>query len=398
MNEAVVWLTIFVLSVFVGIEVISKVSSTLHTPLMSGANAIHGIILLGAILVTGTTDNGVAVAVGLVAIVLAAVNMVGGFVVTDRMLQMFVRKKKNLPPAASTVRGARSDSDLGTARLPGLRGLLHPRAQGPLRPEDRAHRQPDRRGRSRGRVRGSLLLQAQRHRPPAPRAADPGGDRDRCRRWCLRRTPRADDPDAADGGAVQRCRRWGRGPGRAAGAARDRRGRWRHRLVRAGRDGVHHLRGVGVLRRLRGHLRQAAGADDLGPGGVPRPGAGLRGRAARRRGAVHPAGGRPDPLGGDRPRHRRAGLRAAARAPGRWCRRTDRDLAAERLHRSDGGGRRLRAEQRRTPGGRHAGRGLGYLPDPADGPRHGPLGRQHPLRRPQGRLHPRQRASPPTVR
>ena len=93
MSEPVVWLTIFVLSVFVGIEVISKVSSTLHTPLMSGANAIHGIILLGAILVTGTTDNGVAVAVGLVAIVLAAVNMVGGFVVTDRMLQMFTRKK-----------------------------------------------------------------------------------------------------------------------------------------------------------------------------------------------------------------------------------------------------------------------------------------------------------------
>ncbi len=101
MNDAVVWLTIFVLSVFVGIEVISKVSSTLHTPLMSGANAIHGIILLGAILVTGTTDNGVAVAVGLIAIMLAAVNMVGGFVVTDRMLQMFTRKKKK-PAAAST--------------------------------------------------------------------------------------------------------------------------------------------------------------------------------------------------------------------------------------------------------------------------------------------------------
>jgi NAD(P) transhydrogenase subunit alpha len=103
-SDAVVWLTIFVLSVFVGIEVISKVSSTLHTPLMSGANAIHGIILLGAILVTGTTDNGVAVAVGLIAIVLAAVNMVGGFVVTDRMLQMFVRKKKK--PAPSGADGA----------------------------------------------------------------------------------------------------------------------------------------------------------------------------------------------------------------------------------------------------------------------------------------------------
>ena len=93
LDDGIIWLTFFVLSVFVGIEVISKVSSTLHTPLMSGANAIHGIILLGAIIVTGTTDNGFAIAIGLVAIVLAAVNMVGGFVVTDRMLQMFVRKK-----------------------------------------------------------------------------------------------------------------------------------------------------------------------------------------------------------------------------------------------------------------------------------------------------------------
>jgi NAD(P) transhydrogenase subunit alpha len=103
-NEGIVWLTIFILSVFVGIEVISKVSSTLHTPLMSGANAIHGVILLGAILVTGTTDSTVALIVGLVAIVLAAVNMVGGFVVTDRMLQMFTRKKK---PAASSTEGTR---------------------------------------------------------------------------------------------------------------------------------------------------------------------------------------------------------------------------------------------------------------------------------------------------
>ena len=95
MSEAVVWLTIFVLSVFVGIEVISKVSSTLHTPLMSGANAIHGIILLGAVIVTGTTDDTAALVVGLIAIVLASVNMVGGFVVTDRMLQMFAPRKKS---------------------------------------------------------------------------------------------------------------------------------------------------------------------------------------------------------------------------------------------------------------------------------------------------------------
>ena len=88
------WLTIFVLSVFVGIEVISKVSSTLHTPLMSGANAIHGVILVGAILVTGFSDSTGTTLVGLIAIVLATVNMVGGFVVTDRMLQMFSGRKR----------------------------------------------------------------------------------------------------------------------------------------------------------------------------------------------------------------------------------------------------------------------------------------------------------------
>jgi NAD(P) transhydrogenase subunit alpha len=106
MTEPVVWLTIFVLSVFVGIEVISKVSSTLHTPLMSGANAIHGIILLGAILVTGLADSTVELAVGLIAVVLATVNMVGGFVVTDRMLQMFTRRKPK--PVKADENGAGS--------------------------------------------------------------------------------------------------------------------------------------------------------------------------------------------------------------------------------------------------------------------------------------------------
>ena len=112
LDTGVVWLTIFILSVFVGIEVISKVSSTLHTPLMSGANAIHGIILLGAILVTGTTDNDLALVVGLIAIVLASVNMVGGFVVTDRMLQMFTRRKPaadDLEPAADDHRTVADD-------------------------------------------------------------------------------------------------------------------------------------------------------------------------------------------------------------------------------------------------------------------------------------------------
>jgi len=82
-------LTVFVLSVFVGFEVISKVSSTLHTPLMSGANAIHGVVLVGAILVTGNADGAVQLTLGVLATVLATVNMVGGFVVTDRMLEMF---------------------------------------------------------------------------------------------------------------------------------------------------------------------------------------------------------------------------------------------------------------------------------------------------------------------
>ncbi len=108
LDNGIVWLTIFILSVFVGIEVISKVSSTLHTPLMSGANAIHGVILLGAILVTGTAEGGVATTVGLIAIVLAAVNMVGGFLVTDRMLQMFTRKKK--PAAASASVAEKGDA------------------------------------------------------------------------------------------------------------------------------------------------------------------------------------------------------------------------------------------------------------------------------------------------
>jgi len=93
MDSSVALLTIFVLAVFVGFEVVSKVSSTLHTPLMSGANAIHGIILVGAVIVAGRADSAGAVVVALVAVVLATVNLVGGFVVTDRMLEMFRRRR-----------------------------------------------------------------------------------------------------------------------------------------------------------------------------------------------------------------------------------------------------------------------------------------------------------------
>ena len=87
-------LTIFVLSVFVGFEVISKVSPILHTPLMSGANAIHGVILVGAILVVGLGDGAVETVLGFLAIVLATINVVGGFVVTDRMLEMFKGRRR----------------------------------------------------------------------------------------------------------------------------------------------------------------------------------------------------------------------------------------------------------------------------------------------------------------
>ena len=93
--DGVSLLTIFVLSIFVGYEVVSKVSTVLHTPLMSGANAIHGVILVGAIIVTGHADTDIELWLGLVAVVLATVNMVGGFVVTDRMLRMFGGKKKS---------------------------------------------------------------------------------------------------------------------------------------------------------------------------------------------------------------------------------------------------------------------------------------------------------------
>ena len=93
-SDPLVWLTIFVLAAFVGVEVISKVSSTLHTPLMSGANAIHGVILIGAILVAGSAQSTPILVLGLVAVILASINMVGGFVVTDRMLMMFSRPKK----------------------------------------------------------------------------------------------------------------------------------------------------------------------------------------------------------------------------------------------------------------------------------------------------------------
>jgi NAD(P) transhydrogenase subunit alpha len=94
MSNEIALLAIFLLSIFVGFEVVSKVSTTLHTPLMSGANAIHGVILVGAIVVADHAKTDLELGLALAAVVLAKIKMVGGFVVTDRMLQMFKGKPK----------------------------------------------------------------------------------------------------------------------------------------------------------------------------------------------------------------------------------------------------------------------------------------------------------------
>jgi NAD(P) transhydrogenase subunit alpha len=103
MDPSIALLTIFVLAAFAGYEVVSKVSTTLHTPLMSGANAIHGIILVGAVIVTGHADTTLELVIGLVAIVLATLNLVGGFVVTDRMLEMFRPARAGTPSKPSVI-------------------------------------------------------------------------------------------------------------------------------------------------------------------------------------------------------------------------------------------------------------------------------------------------------
>ena len=102
MSDILVWISqqeqmiyIVALMIFLGIEVIGRVPSVLHTPLMSGANAIHGVVIIGAIIVMGKaeSDNYLALALGFLAVVLGTLNVVGGFVVTDRMLEMFKKKK-----------------------------------------------------------------------------------------------------------------------------------------------------------------------------------------------------------------------------------------------------------------------------------------------------------------
>jgi len=99
-NQLLDELTFFVLAIFVGFEVISKVPTILHTPLMSGTNAIHGIILVGAIVIAAGASSPLTIVLGLVAVILATTNVVGGFVVTDRMLEMFKGRQAAKPPAS----------------------------------------------------------------------------------------------------------------------------------------------------------------------------------------------------------------------------------------------------------------------------------------------------------
>ena len=101
--ELITEIVIFVLAAFVGFEVISKVPTTLHTPLMSQTNAIHGIVMLGGLIVVGTSDHALDNLIGTIAIAFGAINIVGGFMVTDRMLGMFRRK-----PKAEAAEGGKS--------------------------------------------------------------------------------------------------------------------------------------------------------------------------------------------------------------------------------------------------------------------------------------------------
>jgi H+-translocating NAD(P) transhydrogenase subunit alpha len=98
-------LTVFTLAILVGFAVISKVPATLHTPLMSGANSIHGIVLVGAMLIAAEADDPVSQLIALVAVAFSAMNVVGGYVVTDRMLQMFKKKPAAAKPAAEQAEG-----------------------------------------------------------------------------------------------------------------------------------------------------------------------------------------------------------------------------------------------------------------------------------------------------
>ena len=133
-NDLLELFTIFVLAAFVGYEVISKVPSILHTPLMSGSNAIHGVILVGSMIVLGSAHTGAEEALGFIAVILATLNVVGGFVVTDRMLHMFrlapSRSRRTSRPSGPTRGTGVSRGHGHRPVLPGRVGRVHRRPEG----------------------------------------------------------------------------------------------------------------------------------------------------------------------------------------------------------------------------------------------------------------------------
>ena len=390
MSEPVVWLTIFVLSVFVGIEVISKVSSTLHTPLMSGANAIHGVILVGAILVTGHATTTAVLVVGLVAIVLARQH--------GRRFRRHRPDAADVHPAADRRRSRDAVSaDLGAGWsylvaavcfILALKGLSSPRTA--------------RNGNLIGAA-GAVLACVTvffaddlDHVPPIL-VAIAVGTVHRLRR----RPPGPDDPDAAAGRAVQRRRRRRGGAGRPARADAARSTLGADREVHAGGDRVHD---PGRRRcRFAGSLVTFAKLQELmTTRPVVFPGLPIAVRRCRSLAAVVlavVAGGPAGRVGRRRARAGRAAARRAAGAAGRRRRRADRDLAAQRVHRPHRRRRRLRARQHRccwspAPWSAPPARFLTKLMAAA-------MGRsvaQHPVRRAQGRLDARAPAWPRTGR
>ena len=284
-------LTVVVLAVFVGFEVVSKVTSKLHTPLMSGANAIHGIILVGAIIVAGQASDPWVLGIALLAVVLATVNLVGGFVVTDRMLEMFSAQADTHPPQPAPPRLAEPREKDTPARgaPPARRG----RPMSLLSPEWTAllylvaavcfilalkglsSPRTARRGNAIGAA-GALLavvtvfLSARLENVPLILAAIAVGSAIAVP--VARRVQMTQMPQLV---ALFN----GVGGGAAALVAVLELGHQRGSLGPPGR-GLHHAGGRGVLCRLRGDCGQAAGAHQHPPAAVPRHALGDGGRPA----------------------------------------------------------------------------------------------------------------------
>ena len=168
-------ITIFVLAAFVGFEVISKVPTTLHTPLMSQTNAIHGIVMLGGLIVIGTADDTLDKVIGTIAIAFGTINIVGGFMVTDRMLGMFARKPKPKPKrragrgdrASRSARAGRRRRD--PAYILAFSLFIFGVRQG-THPTTAKQRQPDRRRRDGGRGGHDAAARRDRQRRPDRRS------------------------------------------------------------------------------------------------------------------------------------------------------------------------------------------------------------------------------------